>query len=84
MLAYSMIPLMLPRRSSRPAPNLKLTLKIAVVASGVANDRASRRVLWQPLGTGTVGSEPRGYFRFWRHSGPGRTCYWLDPVANDP
>jgi hypothetical protein len=23
-------------------------------------------------------------FRFRRHCGLGRACYWLDPVANDP
>src|SRR5882762_3424949 len=26
----------------------------------------------------------RNHFRFRRHCGHGRTCCWLDPVANDP
>jgi phosphoglycolate phosphatase len=31
-----------------------------------------------------VAANAQNYFRFRWHSGHGRTCYWLDPVANDP
>jgi hypothetical protein len=53
----------------------------------------STRAKTQPRGGGSTKTDawgaarqpwPRRMFRFRRKSGHGRSCHWLDPVANDP
>jgi hypothetical protein len=38
----------------------------------------------QPAMAYGIAANARIYFRYRRHSGYDRTCYRLDPVANDP
>src|SRR5438552_17163195 len=70
-------------KSDQPAPDQPAELVHRAEDSADSLPRANRI----KFATGTpvaVSLMPRIYFRFRWHSGHGRTCCWLEPVANEP